>query len=302
MIPRITDAYPGSYLREIVTSLTPGWSAHNPSIAQGPDGEYRCIVRSASYVFRDGAFLPTQPDGVVRTVNFLCALDQKLNVTEMLRIDDSEVDQDVYPWVRGLEDARLFWYDGDWYSAGTLLQHDPNGIPKIALDHLVGNRVMSRRILPGPDPERCEKNWMPILRSSPMQFVYGVDPPTIIDAFGDFREGAPVGTPATLRGGTQVLSVNCGDYPEIWGIALTHEVTWEPHRKYWHRFVSFDVRGTTNGWSEPFYFIDHGCEFAAGIVEWGDNYAVSFGTGEERAMLAIVPKTLALESITPAPG
>ena len=300
--------FPGTRIRDLVTAFKPGWSVLNPSIAKGPGG-YRCIVRSSNFVERNGEYLVNDPENIVRTVNYLCDLDDQLRIITMEPIITSAVEPEVkFSLVQNMEDARLFYQNGYWWASGTSREHREDGVPKIALDRLVHGEAVERTYLDGDDHYRCEKNWMPLLAPStrPM-WVYSCSPSITTDGFGNlFAYGNPP-TPEDFRGSSQVIPVNGGSAY----VGVTHEVTFYQHapgqrwqRHYWHRFCRFDGSGALVSWSEPFYFMEPGIEFANGIVEWNDHFAVTFGYRDERAMIATAPKALVLESLerTPAPA
>ena len=279
----VLEAYPGSYCRELVSTATPGWSVFNPSIAKGPEG-YRCIVRSSNFVLRNGEYLVNDPENIVRTVNYLADLDDNLNLINMEPIDDSWVDPPVhYTLVRNMEDARLFWHDNSWWVSGTSRQHRSDGVPKIAVDKLRDYTAIERQILKDDD-DVCEKNWMPIADTG--QWVYSVSPSIIMHDGGFLSTDPSSDLPSNLRGSSQLVPWKDGY------LGVTHEVTWEPTRYYWHRFVYFDSRGFAVSATEPFYFLSPGIEFANGITLWNDKVIVSFGHADERALLAVIPGEL----------
>ena len=298
---QITEVYPGTTVRDIVTSTTPGWSVLNPSIAQG-DASYRCIVRSSNFVERNGEYLVTDPENIVRTKNYLCDLSPSdLSIQSFDLIDTSEVEPEIkFSLVQNMEDARLFFHRGYWWASGTSREHRSDGTPKIALDRLVGAKAVERTYMDGPDYYSCEKNWMPFpIEEDWHRWVYNCASSQITDG-AVIREFGPSGdAPREMRGSSQVIPITGrGDF-----IGVTHEVTffqttnhqrWQ--RQYWHRFVLFDERGCLINWTEPFYFVSPGIEFANGIVEWQDHFAVSFGHRDERAMLALVPTAPVLGS------
>ena len=81
----------------------------NPSILQCGDG-YISIIRGVNYHQENGMhFRSLDPDGIVRTRNFLVGLNESYQIlwsTEM--IDNSETKR-YDTRIRGLEDCRLFW-------------------------------------------------------------------------------------------------------------------------------------------------------------------------------------------------
>ena len=301
MRPALADLCPSVRYREIVTTTVAGWSAHNPSITQDPYGMYWCNVRSSNYVFRNGQFIVTHPDGIIRTRNYLCQLNDDLGVVAMDWVDDTHVTPEVqYTLVRNLEDGRLFHHDGSFWMLGNSREHRSDGIPKIALDRLFGPMAVDRRIFDGPDQFRCEKNWVPILDGSG-KFMYEPLPVTTYDPKTDHYSTPIQGSRADamrsfdIRGGSQIISIP--GLPECL-IGVTHEVTWEPDRHYWHRFVLYSASThAALGWTEPFSFLEPGTQFAAGIATKDDNFVVSFGHHESRALFAVVPINKVLDSI-----
>ena len=300
MRPALADLCDNVRYREIVATTVPGWSAHNPSIAVGPDGQYRCNVRSSNYVFRNGQFIVTHHDGVIRTRNFLCDLNDDLGVENMEWVDDTAVTPEVqYTLVRNLEDGRLFYQDGSWYMLGNSREHRADGIPKIALDRLDGHYAVERTIFDGPDPWRCEKNWVPMLDSlgGTGDFLYSTLPTVTYNAEFDLMETqfdqADELPGIELRGGSQVIPVpGSRNF-----ITVTHEVTWEPDRHYWHRFILFNDLMGVEGYSDPFYFLSPGTQFVAGLVAKDDDFVISFGHHESRALFASVPQANVLKAI-----
>lgn len=285
--PQLVDLCASAYLRELAVSTELGWSAHNPSIAHGPFG-YCCIVRSANYVYRNGNFVCTSPDQMVRTTNYFCTMDDDLNVVSMTPIDESWVRRPIlFPWVQNVEDYRLYW-DGGWRAIGTIREHREDGLPQMARDRLGvlddGTVYVTERSIMRHTENTCEKNWVPI--GSTDTFLYSAHPTRYVLPDGTMSEPTEnprADFPNTLRGGSQLLPCKGG-----W-LAVTHEVTWQPTRHYWHRFVRYNHDLHLVAWSEPFFFLSPGTEFAAGLTWWDGNYVVSFGNNEERALLAIVP-------------
>lgn len=265
----ITDVFPGAIIRELVVSNTPYWTANNPSIAWSPVDGYRFVVRSSNFHLDESQciHLSNDLDGVTRTRNFIGRMDDDLNVTELVEIDYSALDETIrYPGVLGTEDARIFWdYPGaTWRLSGTHRQHSTSGVPTIAVDTLVSNRVIYRDVkLRSLEPE---KNWMPTVpQHGYPAFLYG---PWADD----------------WRGSSQAVEVMDGEYR----MGVLHKVTW-PGRQFWHRLVLFDMSENIKLVTPPFYFREPGVEFANGLIEWQDQWVITFGFREQRALMAYIP-------------
>ena len=252
-------------------------------------------MRSSNYTLRDGVYRSSDPDGTtIRTQNYLCDLsDDDLSIERMVPIQEEPRDNILYPYVRNMEDARLFWANGTWWASGTSREHRVDGTPQIAVDGIsCGDDAAvawGRTYLEGPDLSLCEKNWMPI--EGEAMWLYSCYPAATWDEGEGYVERPGPVTPTTFRGGSQLVPVEDGTW-----LALIHEVEWIPDRHYWHRFVRFGPDFVPTGWSKPFYFHTPGIEFAAGLVEWGDYYVASFGLRDEQALLAFMPLPLVLGS------
>ena len=158
------------------------------------------------------------------------------------------------------------------------------------------DQMVDPAMLLGPDPNRCEKNHMVI--GSGLSFVYTCNPPVVINegVICTRQESAMRPESTEFRGGGPIISNGplTGSFTGI-----VHEVNWATgHRRYFHRFCQFDHRGYLIAFTPPFFFnydkAPEGVpliEYAAGIVEHGDDYVVSFGAfSDSRAFLARAPK------------
>ena len=296
MFRPLGEIFPSSSIRELLVTNTPGWTANNPSIARSSKG-YKFTVRSSNFVLDPSglAHQSTDPQGVIRTINYIGNMDHDMRILDLQEIDTSHVDGPVlYPPVRGMEDCRV-WRDlstNQWKVSGSFRQHRGDGIPTIAVDTLgdewelsispgaeeegaldsrpgqSGNVVVDRAILRGDDPNQFEKNWMPTGHGN--RFLRG-----------------PWSHPALeghqLRGSSQAILLKDFLY-----YGVLHFVTW-PGRCYWHCFGTFNWNGELLQITEPFHFLDPGVEFANGMAIQGDQFVVTFGYKEARCFMAFVP-------------
>ena len=97
---------PSARLQPIAVEVQPGWSCFNPSIA-ADDGGYRMIARSSNYSLHNGGYSILDPNGVVRTRNYLLTLDPDFNVLETRPIAEDLGLTTRYPAPAvGFEDCR----------------------------------------------------------------------------------------------------------------------------------------------------------------------------------------------------
>jgi len=266
--------------------------AMNPSIAAHPDGGFFCIVRHVNYEYLHGDYRQLDGGEVIRTDNVLLRLNEDLDIEWSSAIDDSMLcgHAELFP-VLGLEDARLFLRDGDWWMSGTCREHRVDGrcqivMCKIEIDSLHRVRVDSSFQLPFLSTHGHEKNWMPVVGPE-HEWVWGVRP-TVRCRF-DSLTNSLVPTRSTkgdlsIRGGSQVVQ-----FREGW-LAVVHDVEIRNEaRMYRHRFVRWDAQWNLACVSVPFRLGDDefGLEFCAGLVVLDNEkrLVLSVGIGDSRAEL-----------------
>ena len=286
-----------------VHNLVPdGWSLFNPSIARiGRD--WRMIVRSSNYhIESSGRYNIHDPDGIIKTRNYVGIVTRSLELGDWYPIDTSAVDHDKLPYlVQGFEDCRLFELHDKWMFSATVRDRHPDGMCQIALVDLdVFNEATNLRVV--SDPRRHEKNWMPWQGGAiAPTWVYSLDPPRKVELVGDqlWTTNSPLHGPyiaRSFKGGSQVIW--CPD-EEDWDwshLCLVHESVdfpegTIPRRVYQHRFVGIDHNVGAAMISLPFCFEARGIEFAAGMIydEEENSLVISYGVNDERAMLLRVP-------------
>jgi len=255
-------------------------------------------------------YLHPEDDLHLRTWNWYLEFDEELNITRYTKTDTSKFDtyEPLWDFV-GLEDARVFEWEGKLYQSGVRRDTTTNGQGRMELCHIQVTpdevKEVSRvRIEPPNDPDAyCEKNWMPIL-DKPFHYVKWSNPAEVvkIDPLNGSSEtvarGNYIELPRDIRGGSQVVSLPDGY------LALTHEV-WlfnsETERKdaiYYHRFIKWDKDWNIVKYSDDFHFMDAQVEFCVGMVEYGDYYLMTFGFQDNGAFILKAPKDVVLNFLT----
>lgn len=299
--PLLGEWIDGVTFAELSVPVREGWSVFNPSVAVNRGGLH-AIVRSANYRLReDGSYDVSDPEGIIRTENYVVPLDEELCVLEARSMREpfarSTVVSDFA--VRGYEDCRLFATERGWHVLATVRDRDPEGWCQMALLDLEGSTVVRETLLERPDRLRHEKNWVPFPCREGICLVYSWVP-TIVFAL-DLGSGhveelsrAPgPGLSTDMRGGTPGVPLGSG-----W-LFLVHESIRMPggRRRYPHRFVVLGEDLTVRAVSQPFFFLDRTIEFAAGLVAAGDDLVVSFGFQDSTAWCARVPLGALLEAM-----
>lgn len=290
-LAQLAPSYRG---RKIDFTPPEGWIALNPSIVV--EGRRLLVLqRTVNYQILEGAIDFVLPAGQpFDTRNFLLECDQAGAVRVLGEVyPPADLPPRVFNKVLGLEDMRIFhWQGALWGLCGTR-EFNSSGVCEQLLSRLdiIGNgRVELRdwRFVSLRGQPRFEKNWMPMVMGEHLRFMQWCAPTRIVDADGGVMvQDEPAIDARVLRGGGPLLAFAGG-----W-LAVTHFVAVLPEnhwRYYFHRFVWFDHAGGLRGISLPFYFEQHGVEFAAGLTWHPDRnqILVSFGKGDVEGWFATV--------------
>jgi hypothetical protein len=298
----------------VPASLTKGTGLMNPSVFI--DGERILVnIRHVNYTlyhsegklfqhqFGPLQYLHPEDDRALRTENYICTLNNDLDLVSTQKVDTSKLDEKPLWEFTGLEDARLFKWNDKLYLCGVRRDTTPNGQGRMELSEIEvdanGAREVSRFRIPAPDPNNsyCEKNWMPIL-DMPYHLVKWSNPTevvrvdkqagTCVTATLDEHKVVPM--PADMRGGSQVIP---------WGknerLALVHEVNLfnsELGRKdgtYRHRIIVWDKDWNITRFSPQFHFMTGEIEFCAGAAIRDKELLISFGFQDNASYLLRTP-------------
>ncbi len=295
-------------LRHVIPDQ-PAWSALNPSIGYCPEQGYAITFRSSNYTINPqyGTLDVTIGDKI-RCYLWFSELDDDLNMVNLRQISFKVPGNPETH--RGVEDARLFSRDGQWYFTAVMLEnHTPRA--RLCLYRLDPESSTAHFIkkYDSWDTEQIEKNWMvPALEPNPnFDFIYTGN--------GIYKDGKFILDSVTsadisaLRGGSCLWPLNDGSY-----IAVTHCVYAKniefydknrfatvkgSVRNYTHQFVRFSNTGKVLEMSEEFVFEHPGIEFAAGLVEKDGNFVISYGYEDVMSCLATISKDRVLSLLQP---
>ena len=307
-------------------SITSGMGLMNPSIFIDDDGDILVNIRHVNYTLYHAekdqrffspwgplSYLHPEKDQRLVTTNYLCRLDQDLNIINYTEVDYSQLNvPPIWEFV-GEEDCRITQWDGNYYLIGVRRDTTPNGqgrmeYSKIELDKInwIAKEIQRVRIPPPIDVNSyCEKNWMPIL-DMPYHFVKWAMPTEVVKANPDKSECEQVlvrstpSAPIDQRGGTNIVS--WGDYY----IAFTHEVKlWRNYLNqkdsiYRHRMIVWDKEFNFVGLSKSFAFLDTPIEFCVGAAIRNEKLLLSFGVQDNAAFVLEVPQDVVNAMVTEA--
>jgi hypothetical protein len=261
----------------------------NPSVCVGAGGRRLVLVRTVNYrVTREGQYPTVDGSGVIKTRNHVLEMGADWEPVRSTLVEDVTGEpRSSFP-VEGFEDCRL-WVSGpgQYHFSATArdLADNPTGRCEVVVARLDERwRVADFAPVRDYEGDKTQKNWMPVA-GRPGQFLYLCDPTIAVDASEgrtvEVARHRPPACLADLRGGSQLVEHGGG-----W-LCLTHEVAWRPERVYLHRFVQFDDQFRVTGVSDPFYFLQIGIEFCAGLARDGDRLVASFGVDDASAHLAL---------------
>ncbi len=266
----------------------------NPSILKTKDG-YQLICRSVNYT-QIGAkeFETIDPSGYIKTRNFLVHYTPDFQILSQDEIIE-DLPRDRLPScnVLGLEDPRIFELQGEFYFTCTTRDNTQDGVPQISLCKLgeQGN-VEKLLLLQGPDPYRCEKNWLPFVQGESLFVIYSYDPFVVYKT--DIETGEceldlsyePTHDFTQFRGSAGPIEFDDGY------LVLIHEVVHYPDfsRCYLHRFVYLDHRFFVKQISKPFTFLHQGIEYCTSMTldHDGTHLIMPIGIEDNKAYLCIV--------------
>jgi len=261
-----------------------GYAPMNPSVLIAPNGRRLCLVRTVNYTVATGQYPTIDGSNIIRTRNHVVEMDESWRPVATHPLTDATgLPRTSYP-VEGFEDCRL-WTDGDQLCASATVRDLGDGRCEMAILAIDSEwRITGARVVRDYEPDRAQKNWMPIL-GAPGRFLYLCDPTTVIDCApeGTIERSRVTDIDANLtelRGGSQVIPHRDG-----W-LCLVHEVFFTPERVYLHRLVRLNEKFEIDRVTEPFFFQNKGIEFVAGLAQDGDRFVASFGVNDASAHLA----------------
>ena len=277
----------------------------NPSI-YNDNGRLLCNLRHVKYTiyncykhphsFGPLQYIHREDDQTLRTVNYIAELDSSLNITKYTKVNTEKWDTEPKWNFIGLEDARLFRWEGKLYQCGVRRDTTTNGQGRMELSELDENfNEISRRRIPAPiDDSYCEKNWMPVL-DQPYTFVKWTNPTEVVNARNEttsFVKNNYRYLIRDLRGGSQVIPYKDKYIAVLHEVALLKDEIGRKDARYYHRFIVWDKDWNIEYMTEPFTFMGSPIEFCTGAAIYNDSLLVSFAQQDNAAYILKIPFNL----------
>lgn len=296
---KLADLCPSTRSTKIQFDPPGGLRPMNPSICRH-NGDLWCVVRSINYSLHGRDYTIDDPDGIVRTENYLGLLGPNGELENPKHMRDLDTSPRQPSQVVGYEDVRL------------VSIKDPHGGFVLTASATVCDRDTDRRLIAWlhldkdgnverSDVQRSnqwhEKNWMPLSVRGKLAWIYSLDPTCVLPA--DHSDPSPLwDCPFALehlRGGA-VIAFDDGY------LCVMHEaIDTDEGRIYLHRFVKLSEDFHVKSVSPTWVFAHHGIEFCAGLVLDGDDFVISYGIDDREAWITrvAVEDVEAMRWITP---
>lgn len=271
---------------------------------------YHSEIKRFEHPWGPLVYIHPENDMHLRTWNIMCEMDENMRVKKYYRVDTSTLDKDPMWEFVGLEDARIVRWDDKLYLTGVRRDLDTIGTGRMELSEIeitdTHAKEISRVRIPttNKNDSYCEKNWMPII-DMPFHYVKWTngtevvryDPEKQITETVVLHDWKDLGC-VDLRGGSQVIPL--GDQ---YRFCLNHEtfLTQSPQGRkdgvYRHRFVVWDKDWNIVKVSRRFSFMNAEIEFAVGMIEYKNDYLITFGYQDNAAFLVKVSQKFVHEFV-----
>lgn len=284
-------------VRRLIDKDVKIWSAFNPSIGISDKGELAMAIRSSNYVILEHGELSVTTAGPILNQVWFTELNDKFEFMNLRKLDFSSAGIEV---VRGVEDPKLLWRDGRWIFTGVFLERNtPVARNCVCYPDKKMTKVEKLEVIPGIDAGRPEKNWMTAyVKPKNFDYIYDANAVVIGDKIiHSLRDNQKLNA---LRGNAHLVPYDNGTY-----LGLMHQLKIKKfdkvsqstfgvmhyvHKYYTHVIIRFDENGRAIEMTDHFKFDGDGIEFAAGFIEYGDDYIISYGRDDITSHLATIPQ------------
>jgi hypothetical protein len=251
------------------------------------DGRRILNTRYVNYwLYPNGSYRYPNHEHVIENANMLCHIDDTWMPSDFRQMKENMgLPENVGAYSRGLEDIRLYEYDGKIKCIATNVNYAGSGRNRMVLGNycLVTGEITDGRLLHPPQETWCEKNWIPVNYRGQEAFIYQWWPMHIgvldeKDHLTIVREHKLMNPLfKRVRGSTIFLpeSINRAFLPQTSGslIGVVHFSEEGSPRKYFHMLVELDDESLMPvRYSQPFCFESLGVEFCMGFAHTQNEY------------------------------
>lgn len=300
----------------IPAELTNGTGTFNPSV-YNDNGQLMAVVRHCQVTIfhaEKGVFehewgpliyLHPENDWTLTTTNYLVLFNDDMTTKKVHKIDMSRFHVKPEWNFIGLEDCRIFRWEGKLYICGVRRDTTPNGEGRMELSEIIitddSVEEVSRYRIPVLEGvySYCEKNWMPIV-DVPYHFVKWCTETEVVKVDIENKKtiqtaltnNAHIGFTKDPRGSSHVLPWKNGYFCIIHEVDLFQSLAGRKNGKYRHRFIFWDKNWNIIKKSHEFFFLGGEIEFCAGMTKKDDDYLISFGFQDNCAFVLTCPEKI----------
>lgn len=226
---------------------------------------------------------------------YILSYDKEFNLLTQhelhLPLDFSEAINMTFPIV----DTRLFRWDNEtWCTGWSFLKG--TSIQKFGVGRLdkfspIPSTFESLTLFMGPETERWEKNWMPVLAEKKLRFIYSYDPFVLVEPNLDSGEYTTILTYLPkldfkhFRGSAAPIEFEDGY------LMMVHDCLQQRGVRYYtHRFLYLEKNLAITKISLPFTFTGERVEFCLSMTRdhTGKNLVVPIGINDKQAKIILV--------------
>jgi len=274
-----------STINHEIANKNRSFNSSSSSIISNENG-YLMNVRYVNYIIDKEGYYHNCDDHIISINKWIeFSKDFKIINEKLL---DSNFDNRRYI---GIEDVRIYEHNSDILFIGVGLQKNENiGIFTGKYDRNE-NYIHPVEVKSGFSNVGCEKNWVFVTIENEIRVIYNWFPLHIckLDSTTNTLQSVKKIEKVPkifkhMRGSTCGATFN----DEIWFI--THIVSYEKPRHYYHMFVVFDKSMNLLRYSSPFKFEGECIEYCIGLIVEEDRVIISYSTWDRTTKLAIYDK------------
>lgn len=175
---------------------------------------------------------------------------------------------------KGLEDMRLFLYNNEYWFTCVSPEINPKGYTQVCLGRLslMGDVDVFLPLI-GPDENRNQKNWLPLVYNNEILLIYSHKPFILLKPIliGDQKGYCPIWKEKILTRDLSDYRGSCSPIPYKKGyLYMIHQTIFKDNfYNYFNRFVYLNSNLEKIKLSKLFYFFYKGIEYCMGM-EWNN--------------------------------
>lgn len=254
------------------------------------EGGYLLLVRYVNYKINpDGTYL-----NCTNIISFykLLTLDLEFTIIDSVLLNVPKK-TDCHAKYVGDEDIRLFKHQNKIISIGTTFIHHPNtiqitvGTGKLTNHNLLQLEPVKSTSFPLGE---CEKNWIYCLYKDSPHIIYKWFPLQLCSLHGNnLKIIKTIQTPGFFQ---IFRGSSCGYIyeNEIWFV--THCVSYETPREYYHMFVVFDLEMNLKNYTPPLKLSSKPIEYVLSLIVKADTIIVPFSIMDGETKIGFYDKNL----------